>query len=164
MDYYTTRTHVEQIVYTALRKEHGDAAIVERPIRGMTLTASAPADYVAGIGAAQEVARVARSLASDYARKARGEGMPWRDLAAALGISADPDDAPAETAFELVAPTPLMRFDAVSVCWDCASCGQWITDKGPYNGHPTDDETGHADNCARHAAEIAAWTRAWGDD
>jgi hypothetical protein len=164
MDYYTTRTNVEKIIHTALRQEHGAAAIVERPIRGMTLTVDAPADYVAGIGAAQDIARVARSLASDYARKARGEGIPWRDLAAALGLSADPDDAPAESAFEIVAPAPSMPFDAVSVCWECASCGQWITDKGPYNGHPEDDEIGHAGNCARHAAEVAAVRRAWGDD
>jgi hypothetical protein len=97
---------------------------------------------------------------------ARGEGVPWSELATPLGIAAEPDDgwSPAEAAFRLVAPSPSLPFDAVSVRWDCASCGQWITDKGPYNGHPADDETGHADTCARHAAEITAWRRAWGDD
>ena len=167
MDYFDTRHNIEKIVHTELRKKHGDDAITQRLTPGMTLTTSAPADYVAAIGIAQQVARVAQSLAYDYAKKARGEGKPWDALAEPLGLSTDPDEygnSAAEAAFELVAPKPSMRFDLVTVHWTCASCGQSITDKGPYNGHPDDDETGHADDCARHLAEVAAWTRAWGDE
>jgi hypothetical protein len=50
-----------------------------------------------------------------------------------------------------------MQLDRRTVSWTCASCGEWITDSGPYNGHPDDDERGHAEDCARHLAEAAAY-------
>jgi hypothetical protein len=34
------------------------------------------------------------------------------------------------------------------------------TDHGLCNG-PADDEQGHTENCARHAATVAAWNAEW---
>ena len=43
-----------------------------------------------------------------------------------------------------------------SFTWTCRSCDQHITDHGLIQG-PADDELGHAGDCPRHAAAIAAW-------
>jgi hypothetical protein len=32
-----------------------------------------------------------------------------------------------------------------------------ITDRGPFESHPEDCESGHAEDCSRFAAELAAW-------
>ncbi|MGH4017930.1 MAG: hypothetical protein ACRDT0_01525 [Pseudonocardiaceae bacterium] len=44
-----------------------------------------------------------------------------------------------------------------------AGCRQRITDYGPF-GHPDDNEAGHAPDCARHHAEVAAWHQQWEED
>jgi hypothetical protein len=39
-----------------------------------------------------------------------------------------------------------------------------VTDRGPYNSHPEDDVTGHAEGCTIFAAELAAWRERQGPD
>jgi hypothetical protein len=39
----------------------------------------------------------------------------------------------------------------------CDVCGEWINGRGPYESHPEDNESGHAADCARFAAELATW-------
>lgn len=152
------RQGTERVVHDLLRAEHGPGALVQRPLaEGLSAGFPAPADYTAGIAAARRVADHADRLVDGYARKARGQGVAWRDLAGALGVGEEED--PAAAAFEAIVGQPLRQFDERSVGWSCDSCGQHITDRGPYNGHPEDNELGHADDCARHQAEIAEYER-----
>jgi hypothetical protein len=59
-------------------------------------------------------------------------------------------------AFEHFTGEPGRRGEA-SFRFRCASCGEYIADRGPRPGHPEDSERGHAAGCVRLAADIAAW-------
>ncbi|WP_433756331.1 hypothetical protein [Nocardia sp. CA-135398] len=48
-------------------------------------------------------------------------------------------------------------FTATPRSWTCTSCDERVTDRGPYEGHPADNETGHATDCPRHQREILAY-------
>jgi hypothetical protein len=113
---------------------------------------------IAAILAARAVADAARQDMLSHARRARGAGVPWRDLAEPLGVDQSDTwvDPPGE-AFRLVAGPPPMPYDPIYATWSCASCEQVITDSGPLAGHPTDAEKGHRDDCRRYANEIAAY-------
>jgi hypothetical protein len=162
-----TRSAVEQLVRRVLVDEHGAGAITRRPIsRTIDIEVDRPADYNAGIAAARRIANAAEALMRDYAKRARGEGLSWQQIAPSLPIDLGDTDDPAAEAFVWVAPRPSQRFDRITTSWECASCGQRITDQGPYNGHPADDEHGHAEGCARHAEDIRAWRArsGWDED
>lgn len=165
---YILNTGTERVVFQLLTAEKGRGALAEREISPgrIEITHPQPADYAAGVAAARRVELRARSLVHDYATKARGDGVSWRDLVEPLGIHVEPDsyEDPAAAAFEKIAGEPWQRFDTRTVSWRCASCGERVTDKGPYNGHPDDDETGHAETCERHRAEIAAYRERQGLD
>lgn len=165
---YALSRGVERTVFALLTAEKGSDALTQREISPgrIALTHTQPTDYAAGVAAARQVEYRARRMAHDYARKARGQGVSWRDLAEPLGVRVEPDsyEDPAVAAFEMIAPQSSMRFDARHVYWRCTACGAEIDDKGPYNGHPTDDETGHAEDCARLAVEIAAYRQQQGLD
>jgi hypothetical protein len=108
---------------------------------------------------------VADGRAREEAAKARGDGATWAEVAAAAGIVDDPeqDRSAAELAYEWASPRPSMRFDEVNVYWTCGTCGERVKDHGPLGGsHPSDQESGHTEECARHAADIAAWKTATG--
>lgn len=153
------RTGVKRVVFDVLRAQHGAGSVVQRPISPrIDIPHPVPADYAAGITAARKVAGHARRLLREYADAARGDGRTWRELAEPLGIEMDEDgytDVAVE-AFLAVCPEPLRQFDRRRTSWRCASCGEVVTDYGPYNGNPVDDESGHAEDCVRHQAEIAA--------
>lgn len=161
---------VERDIFRQLTDEHGPTAITNRPYKrfatGMDVTG--PADYLQGMKTALQVARTAENIARDWARDARGNGSSWTDVAEALGrmIPVPEGEDPAIEAFLWVAPAPSMRFDQITTSWRCESCDKRVTDNGPYNSHPADNEAGHTDDCARHAADIAAWKRwtGWDDD
>lgn len=95
-----------------------------------------PGQWAEGIAAARKVSAAA-ALVHDYARRARGAGMTWAQLADPLGIPHDEDSDRAEAAFEWVASPPAYRFDHVTVGWRCGSCDEYVTDNGPF-GRPTD--------------------------
>lgn len=160
------RSTLEKLVLERLRENHGAAAIAQRTLTpGGALSWDVPADFVAAIGEVQWLADVAVGMAKEYARAARGAGKSWRDLVEPLRIdTSDEWSEPAADAFKLVAHTPSMPHDRVWTSWRCASCGEDITDYGPYDGHPADNEHGHRADCRRHNAEIAAYRRRNGDD
>lgn len=165
---YILNTGVERVVFQLLAAGQGTDALTQREIAPgrIAIKHTQPTSYVAGIEAARKVEQRARHLVVEYAHKARGEGVTWAELALVLGIEVDPElyNEPAADAFREIAHTPSRQFDRVWTGWTCASCAQRITDYGPYNGHPDDNEGGHADDCARHAAEIAAYMRRQGYD
>lgn len=117
-----------------------------------------PADFVAGVVAATRLSSLASGLATGYAAKARGEGRSWLDIAAAVGLDADGSADPADMAFTAFSHAASRYADPVAR-WRCGSCGQQGVDHGPYEPHPDDRETGHALDCARHAADIRAHDR-----
>jgi hypothetical protein len=163
------RWDVERAILSHVRAVHGDQAVAAKPIspRWTTSTHLQPVDYRHGVEAAKLTAAHARREMLRFAAKARGDAVAWADLADPLGIRSDPEawcKSPAEAAFELVAGHDERSWARPAVLWDCGSCGAQITDRGPYNGHPDDDETGHTSDCRRHADELAAWTTNHGDD
>lgn len=153
------RSAAERAVYQVLHTL-GPEATVEEPIYGLrSITRTVPADWCFGITAARLVASGGTDVMYQYVRDARGAGLSWTALADPLGVPAHTLDR-AVAAFELVAGEPTDWFDPVTVWWRCGSCAAVVTDHGPYNGHPTDTETGHASDCARHQTEITAYEAA----
>lgn len=108
----------------------------------------------------------ARQMKVDAAIAARGAGASWMTIAEYLGLTDRDDefDDPAVEAFLQIAPKPSMRYDTVLVRWTCTSCGQRVTDTGPYASHPADVEQGHADGCARFEADVEEHRRRWDED
>ena len=155
------RTRVEKIVKDALVAQNGSGAIVSAPLApGYSTLVDRPADYLAAAAAAY----TAESLARDYARRARGAGRSWDEVAAALQFDAAGHDDPSAEAFLWVAPTPSQRFDSIVTSWECASCAARVTDRGPFGGHPEEVEEGHLDSCARHREDISAYRQQTGWD
>lgn len=135
------------------------------PIGGSSLTRSGVDDALAGLGAARLMQRVAEAAIADYAVEARTAGRTWTEIGAALGITGeDWPGAVAERAFDRIACGGGDGWSRSSVRWACQGCGQQITDTGPFTSHPADIESGHADGCARYAADVAAWAEQAGWD
>lgn len=159
------RTRVEKIVKDALVTQSGSGAIVSAPLApGYSTLVDRPADYLAAAATARSVEYAAESLARDYARRARGAGRSWDEVAAALKFDAAGHDDPSVEAFLWVAPTPSQRFDSIVTSWECASCAARVTDRGPFGGHPEEVEEGHLDSCARHQEDISAYRQQTGWD
>lgn len=159
---------VEQLVLRRLIEDHGRTAVTLRPISStIDVEVESPADYLTAVAAAAAISRVAQAVARNYANQARGEGRSWAEIATALDgslmLDTQNSDDPGLDAFHWEAPTPSLRHDPITTSWRCTSCGSRVTDRGPYAGHPADNEEGHGQGCLRHAAEIRAHT-AWMDD
>jgi hypothetical protein len=141
------------------------AEIVQVPIAGMpSIKRDALDNPLAGVGAALLARDVANAELRTYAEQARGAGRSWGDVGEALGIAPPTDDAPPdERAYRLVVesavPSPKQpTWSRRPVArWTCSSCGQRVTDHGPFAAHPDDTETGHSANCLRRARDIAAY-------
>lgn len=128
------------------------------PIAETSLTRPSVDDALAGLGAARLVQRVAEAAIADYAVEARTAGWTWAEIGAALDITGgDWPGAVAERAFDRIAGGGGDGRSRSSVRWTCPSCGERITDSGPFTSHPADIESGHADRCVRYAADVAAW-------
>ncbi|HEX2318943.1 MAG TPA: hypothetical protein VHJ18_08160 [Streptosporangiaceae bacterium] len=100
------------------------------------------------------------STARDYIRLAREAGHDWDQIGRVLGLDrgADAEASPGDAAYTYAAGRPDTEapWRARTFTWKCRSCDQIILDHGLVQG-PADDELGHAGDCARHAAAIAAW-------
>lgn len=117
---------------------------------------------LAGMQAALTVARMAQDQAYKFAKDLRGEGSSWREIADLLEIPWSDEYSRPERAYELVAVATPGTFSSARVYWTCGGpggCGQYVTDRGPYNGYPADNEDGHAEGCRRLAAEGEAYLR-----
>jgi hypothetical protein len=118
--------------------------------------------------AARDLELAARHAALRYIRDAREAGLDWHDIGEALNITAggdaqQADETVAEAAYTYATRNPdaeAARRYGRSFTWECPCCDRRIADRGPLNG-PADDEHGHAQNCARQASAIAAWTTGW---
>ena len=121
----------------------------------------ADADSMSGLEAATKLASAVRRLILDYARQAREDGHSWQEVGVALGIKPVDDSgvSVADAAYDYAAGTP--GFGRASFAWVCSVCRGTVIDRGPQAGHPADTEEGHADDCRRLAAGIAAWNASW---
>ena len=104
-----------------------------------------------------------RRAARDYIRQAREAGHDWDKIGHTLRLSpgrdADQEGAsPADAAYTYAAGRPDTEapWRPRSFAWTCRSCDQHISDHGLIQ-HPADDEIGHAQDCPRLTAAIAAW-------
>jgi hypothetical protein len=156
---------IKRLVEQAVRAAVAPDDISERPIfPGASSTWAVP-DPMAGFSAARIVARLAEQEVHKYAVQLRGEGKSWRELADLMDIGWSDEYSRPERAFELVAGpdnSESVWSRGPTVFWYCAGprgCGQHVTDRGPYNGHPHDNEDGHADHCLRLIAEAEAYER-----
>lgn len=133
---------------------------MERPYRsggGSTYTEPAP---LQAIEAAVFTRNVAAGRARHYAQRARGDGHGWDVIGEALGLTEQAKHEQrgrGELAFEMVAGAPPMRFDRVTCHWTCSTCGEFVTDNGPYNPHPEDQEEGHAADCSRFRQAVSEY-------
>jgi hypothetical protein len=121
------------------------------------------ANPIAGLQAAAGLRQAVQVLSLDYMGYARQDGNSWQDIGFALGFSDDPEPglSAAEAAYRYAAgTTPTWR----SFAWVCLQCRATIIDRGPDVGHPADCEEGHADDCTRLAATVAAYAAYWDDE
>jgi hypothetical protein len=145
-----------------LARDEG-AQLISRPAyRGAQATIQ-DVEPLAGLRSAREVELGARFSTRNYIRDAREAGHTWHQIGTALGLTPGGEAGPAggtiaEAAYSYAAGSPdteTARRYGRSFTWTCGSCESLISDHGLCNG-PADDERGHADNCARLAATIAA--------
>ena len=118
---------------------------------------------LAGARAARDLEFAAQGAARDYIRQAREAGHDWDKIGQTIGLrpgrDADQEGAsPADAAYTYAAghPDTDAPWRPRSFSWTCRSCDQHISDRGLIQ-HPADDEIGHAENCPRLTAAIAAW-------
>lgn len=138
----------------------GGAQIREQPAFPGSISVHRYAEPLAGIRAAGILADCAARLRREYTEHARGEGISWQQIGQALGLGQGPDG---KSGYDLAVAAG-ERFEGEPDLWHqtsfhyrCASCGEFITDRGPYDSHPEDCESGHANDCARLTADLAAW-------
>lgn len=149
--YFHMRTHVHQMASAA------GAPTIERPVWPGSLSTTTYAEPRAGLREAVSLQGSVERVIEDYARYARVEGVSWGEIGEALGLAADEAGrSVAEVAYEQIVGQPDL-WRNVSMYWRCPACGQDITDRGPYNSRPADNEHGHAEDCSRVAAEVDAW-------
>ena len=102
-----------------------------------------------------------------YLRRARQAGLSWAQIGEALNLREYGEErgvSLAEAAYEYATDAEHTRpFDRLSFYWKCPACGAGVTDRGPYNTHPLDNEEGHAETCTRIAAAIAEHEARWGE-
>lgn len=155
---------IKRLVDQAVRAAVAPDDIVERPAFPGALSTWPEPVPMAGFTAARQVVALAEQQVHKYALQLRGEGKSWRELADLMEIPWSDEYSRPERAFELVAgPDDGSAWSrGPTVFWYCGGplgCGAHVTDRGPYNGYPTDDVDGHAADCHRLETEINAYER-----
>ncbi len=143
--------------------------VYERPIAPGYTSTTCDTGPVAGIGFALMLQDAARHRIHDYVKRARQDGVAWRQIGQALRLGPVAEERGgdlAEAAFDYAAGAERARpFDRLSFAWTCPSCRGLVIDYGPSGGHPVDCESGHAEGCERLAAAVAAYEAQWaGED
>jgi hypothetical protein len=156
---------VRSIVDKAVRAATPPDQMLDRRIRPESEYSWPEPTPLAGLRAALTVVRLAQQQAYKFVLGLRGEGTSWREVADLLDIPWSDEYSRAERAYELVLgpdPEESSAFYTRNLYWHCGGplgCGKYITDRGPYNGHPQDNEDGHAEDCRRLVAEGQAYER-----
>lgn len=136
-----------------------------RTIRQAVLktTREAGAEPLAGVRAARVYEHAAARLAAGYVSRARADGTGWLEIGRALGLNAEGGYDVAVAAYERSRGAD--GFGVRLPFWfTCSSCGQQVTDRGPYIASPMDQEEGHAGDCARFAEAVRAYRAQWDEE
>ena len=153
-DFYWT---VQREVMNAAREQGTE--IRERKIWKDSSLTTRYAEPAAGIALARQMKHTAERVEYDYIRYARQEGMSWAAIGEVLQVEADSAYDRGTKAFDYAvgpAPENAWSWDPM-FSWHCPACDEAVTDRGPYESHPEDNERGHGAGCTRFAAEVAAW-------
>ncbi len=143
----------------------------EQPITpGSACTTERP-NPAAGIRFALMLRASAEAEVSQYITRARVEGLTWTQIGEILdpalwgiGTNGSAFDL-AERAFEYATDAEHHdRFDTLTFYWTCPACGATVSDQGPYDSHPADNEHNHAEGCTRLAAAVTAYEAHWSDE
>ena len=177
----TARSNLDSLVFRLVREFDGPDA-VRRPPEGLDdpWRRYPEPEPRAAVRVALDLRSAVRDVLTEHIGRARGAGHSWTALAPVLGVeksAAELDLTAAEAAFNLAATGQVTgwasedrrwsRGFVPTLRWTCESCGQRVTDHGPVDSHPDEMERGHAADCARHAAALAAWdtdTDEWDTD
>lgn len=148
---------VSSLAYNALQSVslilEDPAHLTEQPILPGWQTKELRARPLTRLQAAVWLQGEARRVAWSEIGKARSAGATWLEIAGVLDLVDGDGYEKATAAYEYAAKDSFSdRFH-----FDCGSCGARITDHGPYDPHPVDQEEGHTETCTRQAAAIAAW-------
>ncbi len=161
------RTRVDRAIWEAANLQDGTGAFQTHPaFPGASTTVRRPKALPA-VRAARLVASVAQGRLSELIREARGDGASWSAIGEALRLQPEGVEYErAEAAYRYaVGPEPdpdgdyleWSRWRDRKIHWRCRSCDRYITDSGPYNPHPADQEAGHAADCERFRDEVQAY-------
>lgn len=155
---------LQGLVLDLVREIHGDAAVERRPrYDGDRFPEPSPTP-LAGLWAANRLAQRASGEVATHARRAREAGHSWDEIGRALGMDAGDGRCVAEGAYERFAGTPASWPQrGPSFVWRCLACDRVISDRGPYECHPDDNQPGHAKDCSRLAVELGRWRASWDD-
>jgi hypothetical protein len=159
-------TAAAQHVDRAIRAAVAPGGLVERRLRPESMTTWEEPSPLAGLHAGLAVIAMAERRTYEYAVKLRSEGTSWAEIADLLGVPYSDSYVRREHTYELVrGPIPEYAgpFDEHNVYWECTGpggCGQYVTDRGPYESHPADNERGHAEDCRRARREAEEHERA----
>jgi hypothetical protein len=149
----------EQAVDIARAAKVAAASAVEQ------ITRQAGGGIATGLQAARRLELATRGETLRLIQAARAGGMGWHEIGAVLSLGPDAAEdglTVAEAAFNFVTGRRIDdTWDVATFWWQCAACGQTVSDRGPGHGHPADDEPGHAEGCALLAATVAAWDADW---
>lgn len=147
-------------VINRIVQAHDPEAFDERPMfPGARTTVLRPKPLLA-IAAARLVATTAEGVTISAVREARGMGVGWQEIGEALGVEAANDYDLRVGAFEHCCPRDDdTYFRPASIMWTCGGpdgCGARVTDRGPYEADPENNESGHAAGCRRFAMAVQA--------
>jgi hypothetical protein len=155
---------LQGLVLDLVREIHGDAAVERRARYDGDQFPEPTPTALAGLWAADCLAHRAIREVATHARRAREAGHSWDEIGQALSIEAGDGRSVAEAAFERFArPAASWSLRDPSFVWLCPACDRMISDRGPYDSHPDDNQPGHAKDCSRLAAELVRWRASWDD-
>lgn len=157
---------VQELVLSAAVEVFG-AQRSEEPIEGFRiLTRTVLDDPTAAVQAAGLVAAIAARKRIEFAEQGRAAGLSWDEIGEALDVSEDGARGRGESTFEWLIegrapepPGPEGLYGVPMTWWRCGTCDAQISDRGPFESHPDDNETGHTPDCTRHQAALTAHRR-----
>jgi hypothetical protein len=157
-------SRIQALIVDMVRDVQGDDAIERRPRYDGDKYPGPTPTPLAGVQAADWVVKRAGREIYEHVRRAREAGHSWEQIGQALDMRPVDGRCVAEAAYERVAGRPAdWSLSGPSFTWRCPACGRVISDRGPYESHPDDNQPGHAKDCPRLATELARWRASWDD-
>jgi hypothetical protein len=161
--HHTARIGVDRLI-AELTRAVTPEAFDTVPLYGGASCLRAVPQLLAALPAARLLSALTESTARDLAAKARGAGATWDQVAHAARFVGDEYRSAAEAAYGWAADKAEQPWRPDTASWRCGTCTKRVVDHGPYDPHPADAEHGHAADCARHLAGIAAYEKTLNDE